>query len=1683
MLNLILIQLRYKTIVLFLFLLYNFVRIAMVISNMKFLKKKWNVLNRKGFTLIELLAVIVVTSLVLGLSAYGIINSYQKSTKKIFALNEKSILEAARIYSAEASSSEWRTLEDDTENEYFCTSVQRLKNVGLLKKEATSSVFNDVSLIGVKRNNLTSNVDDVLILHEDGDNSDVYDLCMRNIQFYTLHYDALSGSPTPYDVVSEVGLPVSISKTIPQKTGYTFKYWVDEDENHYSSKGGKGLLNEFLGEEESYYTLNAEYSSNAYGISFDANGGSGTTPDVKCTYDSECQLSKNSFTRTGHEFMGWATSKSGSVVYGDEEVVFNLTATDGEIINLYAKWEPIIYKVHYDGNTATGESYTDNTSCTNGKCGMDRYAEGSTFEDGIFKSNRDWKYNTSYNLIANRFTKTGYTFQGWAVTSDGPKAYNDKASVINLLSVVGIKMLYAKWTANTYYVSFNANGGTGTITTINCTYDSECTLPSSGFTRTGYKLLGWSTQVNGEVDYDLGQKVTNLTSTKGAIVPLYAVWDKAKYYVWYDGNGATSETYDDTGQCNSDNQCGLGRYAEGSIYENGVFKHNAAHKYDSSFNLIMNRFIRSEYTFAGWNTKADGTGTSYLDKESVKNLTAVDGTTITLYAQWAPNKLNVRFKPGNSNVTVSAETTLNDVTYNWRILNDFIERKKEGETSYTKDFFSIKAGTTKDLVDYNSNQYLQLSLTGYHVPTNTVWKCTGCKNPYYNQTTEYAPSQICSIENGDCTVTMEPNWAANTYTIQFDKNGGTGSMATLSCKYDQDCTLSSNNFTYSSKNFVGWSLKANPTSSDVIYGNNAVVLNLTSTNYGTVKLYAQWTNNDVSVAYSCNGGSGNISPTICTTNTACTLANNTCTRTGYNLSGNEWYSSSTGATPKYTGGSSVTNITNSGSITLYAKWVPQTYTITLNANGASVSQSSVTCTYNTPCTLPTITRAGYTINGWNTNADGTGTTVSSTAYYATGNTTLYAQTTKTVTVTFDANGSGLQMEGATGTTTTATCTMKNTDSTCTVHTPAISGSSTSAHGFFYSTSQNETSSYENATGRRWYANANGGISENKTYYIAYKRLTAVYYRNGATKIDNKTSDSITKTCVASLGYGNLPTTCSVTSPTITRSDYEIVGWGTSASATSGSTAGASMTLSASTANYYAITRITISVKFDPNGSGLSIEGASSAGTSVTKTCYIYNSNTSCSIKTPKIAGNETKNNSYYYSTSSSTTGLYNSSLSTHWYAGDDRSFSSSRTLYVIYRKLTVKFEPNGAKLNSGSSPVTRSCVVSQGKYSGANNAVTSCSITTPTITRDNYSAVGFNTSSSATESQWASAGSETISSDGATYYAITRKKVSVTFDPNGSGLQIEGASSAGAAYTKTCYMYNADTSCSIKTPKIAGNETKNNSYYYSTSSSTTGLYNSSLSTHWYAGEYRNFSTTRTMYVIYKKLTVKFEPNGAKLNSGSSSITRSCIVSQGKYSGANDAVTSCSILSPSITRSGYDIIGFNTSSSGTTSQWNSNTTKSVSSSSTYYAITKSSSSGTNNYKVYLNRNRSSVNWQNSASCKWLDGGSDGRSVSYTGSKYISYFPVIYIKPFETYSLGGWRVGSSTSSTIIRSYVDSAENGKTLYAYWVNNPSSGSCTCSSVSDCSKYSSSYYTLKCENSMCVMYDNSNNPLGSMCW
>lgn len=235
------------------------------------------------------------------------------------------------------------------------------------------------------------------------------------------------------------------------------------------------------------------------------------------------------------------------------------------------------------------------SSSTLGSYGtVDVYVNGTLVANDVNDFYEQYPIGSSYS-ISDIKAATGKTYNG--VYSGSTSGTISSGGNTTRLS----------FSTNSYTVAFRGNGNTGG-STPNQTfkYGTGQNLNANGYTKTGYTFSKWTTNANGTgTSYTDKQYVNNLTTTNGGTIYLYAQWTPNKYTVKFNGNGSTS-----------------GSTADQSF------------TYDVAQKLNKNGYSRAGYTFNGWNTKADGTGTSYTDQQSVINLTSTNNGTVYLYAQW-----------------------------------------------------------------------------------------------------------------------------------------------------------------------------------------------------------------------------------------------------------------------------------------------------------------------------------------------------------------------------------------------------------------------------------------------------------------------------------------------------------------------------------------------------------------------------------------------------------------------------------------------------------------------------------------------------------------------------------------------------------------------------------------------------------------------------------------------------------------------------------------------------------------------------------------------------------------------------------------------------------------------------------------------------------------------------------------
>ena len=567
-------------------------------------------------------------------------------------------------------------------------------------------------------------------------------------QTYTVSY-VLNGGTNSEDNPDTYTVGVQTPLYPAQKTGYSFGGWFTDadctEENELSS-----IPDDYADD----VTLYAKWEPVTYSVWFNGNGGTSggyKTHQQYFVYDVQQAPQVRQWIYTSDTskkliLAGWNTKADGSgTAYQDGQTVKNLS-TNGENVTLYAQWQPSNYVIRFDANGGNGAIADIEVP----------------------------DYSTYVYISENTFSRTGYRFTGWNTKADGSgTAYEEKQRVRWLGTYEGeIITMYAQWETITYSISLDGNGDYDSyMDPISVRYNETVKLSANRYVRTGYSFTGWNTSQDGSgTAYADGASVKNLSAKQDSVVFLYAQWSRHSYTVNFDGNGATSGTM--SGQ-------------------------NIA--YDTAKALSANAFKRTGYTFTGWNTKANGTGTAYDDGEPVQNLKSGNNEKITLYAQWkvVTYKITYKLNGGENNGE-------NPVSYT--VTSAKIALKKPTRTGYT--------------------------FKGWYTDKDCTAKVTAIANSSTGNKTFYA------------------KWAVNKYTVTFDPNGGTGTMKDKVIAYGKSVKLTANRFKRTGYTFAGWNTKAN--GKGTAYANKEAVKNLKSKNKAVVTLYAQWKVNSYKVEFVMN---------------------------------------------------------------------------------------------------------------------------------------------------------------------------------------------------------------------------------------------------------------------------------------------------------------------------------------------------------------------------------------------------------------------------------------------------------------------------------------------------------------------------------------------------------------------------------------------------------------------------------------------------------------------------------------------------------------------------------------------------------------------------------------------------------------------------------------------------------------
>ena len=440
-------------------------------------------------------------------------------------------------------------------------------------------------------------------------------------------------------------------------------------------------------------------------------------------FDTNVTLRKNTFVKEGYHFTGWGSlAEPNKVLYSDAATVKNLTPKGS--FTLVAQWAPNEYSVRFNNNMDPA-----------------KYQEIHV------------KYDESFTVPADLYSRDGYTFCGWGDTATALSSQYVSGQLLrNVTSKnADIVNFYAIWKPNSYTINFQSSRDLSSMPdSMQKNYGQEFNLPVPKCLDTGYTFIGWK-DLQTEKFYAAGTTVSNLVTANKGVITLDAVFDESQYEVsWFTDSEQQLDTvklkYFDIYEIPDFKLTKVGYVFkcwsyQGENYRPGdqlyklttsstakftakwepntytvKFDSNGGSglmadidcNYDESTKLPANTFTNKGKMFVGWSTTPNGK-VAFRDESSVTSL-ATSGT-VTLYAVWAEAEYVITF------------------TGNGGEGRDFIMKSKYSETitipqsRFTKQGNTfIGWGETPDLVKYNPGDRATGLVSGTELTLYAIWE-------------------------------------------------------------------------------------------------------------------------------------------------------------------------------------------------------------------------------------------------------------------------------------------------------------------------------------------------------------------------------------------------------------------------------------------------------------------------------------------------------------------------------------------------------------------------------------------------------------------------------------------------------------------------------------------------------------------------------------------------------------------------------------------------------------------------------------------------------------------------------------------------------------------------------------------------------------------------------------------------
>lgn len=411
-------------------------------------------------------------------------------------------------------------------------------------------------------------------------------------------------------------------------------------------------------------------------------------------------------------------------------------------------------------------------------------------------------------LNENKYTKKGYSFQGWSTKNNGVAEFQDKAELKNLSSKNGDNItLYAVWEIKSYQITF-LDYDKSIIQQDKLEYNSKIILPENP-TRKGYTFKNWDKELSTvkenltinalydidsyDISYKLNDGILDEAPTNYNVESEDIIIPSPKK----DGYSFIGWTTPDNKEPKIDYKIPTGSIGDKELtanYESITYyiSYNSSEgqgemkkqefAYNQTSKLNKNQFTKEGYTFIGWSTSIDG-DVMYNDESEISNLSSKDKDVITLYAKWEIIKLNVKYydlfgtllksetvEYGKKSVAPE-DMFIDGYTFEgWNPSLDVIREDTIYKAQYTINEYTIKynfnTGSNDDGQEIKYN--VESDTITLPIPTRTGYTFLG-----WTGSNGLKPQLDVKIHKGSIgDKNYKANWVSNSYKVSLNANGG-----------------------------------------------------------------------------------------------------------------------------------------------------------------------------------------------------------------------------------------------------------------------------------------------------------------------------------------------------------------------------------------------------------------------------------------------------------------------------------------------------------------------------------------------------------------------------------------------------------------------------------------------------------------------------------------------------------------------------------------------------------------------------------------------------------------------------------------------------------------------------------------------------------------------------------------------